>query len=121
MSKWTTNGISNKESTQEPAANPLTNGFVVLLLYGKNSFGDKIFSFVKINLPNLPKLKSAILAGKGFTPSDFGEVVAAGKGDPSPELRAEVAAQYPVMDGQKAVTPPPAAIIPTEKKAWDEY
>jgi hypothetical protein len=116
-SKWTTKTIPDATAGTAPKG-LLEDQFVVLLLYGKNSFGDKIYSYVKINLPNLPKLKTAILAGKGFTPSDFGEVVAAGKGEPTAEVRTEVASLYQVIEGAR---PPVAPIENGQKKAWDEY
>ena len=125
--KWTTNGISGKEAPPSAAPRPMTESFGVLLLYGKNSFGDKIYSYLKITLPNLPRLKSAIMSGKGFTPSDFGEVIAAGKGEPTAEVRAEIAAKHTVMGNtntsSSASNPPPAAVAakPEEKKNWDEY
>ena len=59
-------------------------------------------------------------SGKGFTPSDFGEVIAAGKGDPSDAVRQEVSAMYPIFDAQKSAKPA-AMDAPKEKKAWDEY
>ena len=118
MSKWTS---SNLPPGEKPGGGKnLAEEFVVLLLYGKNSFGDKIYSYLKITLPNLQNLKSAIRAGQGFNPSDFGEVIAAGKGEPSPEIRAEIAAQYQVLDSQPPSQPAPPE-IPTEKKKWDEY
>ncbi len=116
-SKWTSKPLPEKAAN---GVNSLDSQFVVLLLFGKNSFGDKIYSYVKINLPSLPNLKTAILAGKGFNPSDFGEVIAAGKGEPPSEVRAEIAATYQVLDNgaQQSATPVAAN---TEKKAWDEY
>ncbi len=115
-SKWTSKPIPDGAAA---GSNSLDAQFVVLLLYGKNSFGDKIYSYVKINLPNLQNLKSAIKAGKGFNPSDFGEVIAAGKGEPPGQVRAEIASMYQVLDNssQQAASHP----APTEKKAWDEY
>ncbi len=116
--KWTSTGLPGSDSAG--GSRGLSDEFVVLLLYGKNSFGDKIYSYLKITLPNLQHLKSAILAGKGFNPSDFGEVISAGKGEPSPEVRAEISATYQVVNATDAVKPLNTA-IPTEKKAWDEY
>ncbi|MFO0388260.1 MAG: hypothetical protein ACK502_00875 [Alphaproteobacteria bacterium] len=115
-SKWTSKPLPEKATN---GVNALDSQFVVLLLFGKNSFGDRIYSYVKINLPNLPNLKTAINAGKGFNPSDFGEVIAAGKGEPPSEVRSEIASTYQVIDNTK----PQAAAAPvaTEKKAWDEY
>lgn len=112
-STWTTKTLPSEGV-------PLSEQFVVLLLFGKNSFGDRIYSFVKINLPHIQTLKNAIKSGKGFNPSDFGEVIAAGKGEPPSEVRAEIAASYQVLDNAA----PQATAKPTpieEKKAWDEY
>jgi hypothetical protein len=117
--KWTSNTIPGDVSSTMPSR-VLDNDSVVLLLYGKNSFGDKIYSYIKITLANIKKLKAAIETGKGFTPSDFGEVVAAGRGEPTAELRAEIASMYQVMDVQNS-SAHAAAPLPPEKKEWDEY
>jgi hypothetical protein len=114
--KWTTtNAMPGNNGPQDR----LGEEFVVLLLHGKNSFGDKIYSYLKITLADLQRLKSAMQSGKGFTASDYGTVIAAGKGEPSPEVRAEVSAMYPIMNDQRASRPPMAPT--TQKKAWDEY
>ncbi len=115
--KWTSNAIHGNESSPVPQGE--IERFVVLLLYGKNSFGDKIYSFLKIKLPDLPTLKSAILSGGGFNPSDFGTVVAAGRGEPTSEVRAEVSSMFEILDTQAIAKQ--KVEIPEEKKSWDEY
>ena len=118
-SKWTSKPIPDPSKAKSLS---MDDQFVVLLLYGKNSFGDQIYSYLKIHLPNLPKLKAAIKAGKGFNPSDFGEVVAAGKGEPTTEVRAEITSAYQVLDSQgNPMNPMPVPGMNKEKKAWDEY
>lgn len=99
---------------------PLAEQFVVLLLYGKNSFDDKIYSFVKVNVPNIQNLKTAIQSGQGFNPSDFGEVVAAGRGEPTDQIRAEVASMYTVLDS-KPTSGDAKNTRAEAKKNWDEY
>lgn len=112
-SNWTTKTLPSEGI-------PLHEQFVVLLLFGKNSFGDKIYSFVKIYLPHIQNLKSAISSGKGFNPSDFGEVIAAGKGEPPDAVRAEIRASYNVLDNTASQSAAPVAAN-AQKKAWDEY
>lgn len=73
--------------------------FVVLLLNGKNPSGERIYSYLKVTLQDLQRLKSAVNAGKGFTPSDFGEIVAEGLGDPTEEVKARIAKDYPTPTG----------------------
>lgn len=118
--KWSNNTIGNAN----PAAllaDKLAHEYVVLLMYGKNSFGDKIYSYLKIMLPDLQRLKAAVQAGKGFNPSDYGTVIAAGKGEPTDEVKREVASTYQVLDNSKPAAAATPAAIPDTKKAWDEY
>ena len=119
--KWTSNPLSNGSSTAGMLADKLASEYVVLLMYGKNSFGDKIYSYLKIMLPDLQRLKSAVQAGKGFNPSDYGTVIAAGKGEPTDEVKREVASTYPMLDAARPAPAPAAEPISSAKKAWDEY
>ena len=43
-------------------------------------------------------MKKFLLTGEQFKPSDFGTVLAAGKGEPSQELRSEMAVMYNMVD-----------------------
>ena len=119
-SKWSETGSSATPDFSEF----FKEDYGVLLLRGKNNFGDHIFSYVKISLPNLARFKSAMRNHLPFNPSDFGEVIAAGTGEPTDELKAEIAAQYPMLDnkatsgGSAATNTEPAPIL---KKNWDEY
>jgi hypothetical protein len=109
------------DTAPTPEENIDYNKYVVLLLYGKNSFNDQIYSYLKISLGGIEKLKAAVLVGNPFTPSDFGTIIAAGRGEPSDEVRAEISSQYYVLTAQtEDAAPPPAATV-TEKKSWDEF
>jgi hypothetical protein len=119
--QWTSNALSGGGGGLPPG-DELDSKSLVLLLYGKNSFGNKIYSYVKITLGNLKKLKAAIDLGKGFMPSDFGEVLYAGTGEPTDAVRTEMKALYQVMDSQKKAASAEAyPAANTKKKAWDEY
>ncbi len=121
--KWTSKALGGGApaagQTGSSEGNGLGDKSVVLLLYGKNSFGDKIYSYLKITLSALQNLKSAVQGGGGFNPSDYGTVIAAGKGEPTDAVRAEVASTYQVVDAQQATQSKP--VDTTEKKAWDEF
>ncbi len=100
----------------------LKDEYTVILLRGKNTFGDMIYCYVKLTFPDLHRLEEALKYEDSFNPSDFGTVVAAGRGEPTDEVKMEVAATYPVLGKAPAPAPKPAAAaIPEEKKAWDEY
>jgi hypothetical protein len=92
---------------------------VVILLYGKNSFGDKIYSYLKITLGGIEKLKAALLVGMPFNPTDFGSIIAAGRGEPSDEVKAEISSTYYVLTAKPAPEMERAEV--KEKKGWDEY
>jgi hypothetical protein len=74
---------------------------VVILLQGKNFFGDEIYTYVKLDLNGFRALRDAMINGTDFIPSDFGTVVAAGRGEPSKELRDEMRVQYKMIDVPK--------------------
>ncbi len=99
--------------------------YAVMLLQGKNSFGDMIYSYVKVALPNIKLLYAALNSGKDFAPSEFGTIIASGKGIPSEELKNEMSATYDMLNSanpsfsmNKDNMINPAAL---KKKAWDEY
>lgn len=76
---------------------------IVVLLSGFNNFGDKIYNYIKMKFKDYDALRGAIKGGGRFDIHEFGEVIAAGKGMPTPEVKAEMAAQYkmiafPTMD-----------------------
>ena len=104
----------------QPTRNPDLDKTVVLLLYGKNSFGDQIYSYLKITIAGIEELKRAILVGKGFNPSDFGAIIAAGKGEPTDEVRMEISSMYQVLSAAEDNTKPEAVKV-TQKKSWDDY
>lgn len=92
---------------------------VVILMQGKNPFGDRIYAYLKLTLKELMKLKSAMDSGQTFNPSDYGSVVAAGKGEPTEEVKAEITSLYKLLDLKPAYSGPASA--PPQPKAWDEY
>lgn len=92
---------------------------VVILMQGKNTFGDSIYSYLKITNKDLMRMKTVIQGGQPFNPSDFGTIVAAGKGEPTDEVRAEISSMYKMMD--MAQKPAAAANAPVTQKAWDDY
>ena len=128
FSKWTNNGAVAPAAAapQGDMGNGLGEQFVVLLLYGKNSFGDKLYSYLKIMLSDLQKLKAAMAKGLPFSPSDFGTILAAGRDEPTDEVRAEMASICPVIDPKMLPANymhqyNPNALANLPKKNWDEY
>ena len=70
----------------------------VILAQGKNMFGDEIYSYIKFSMKNFRRLRDAMIAGENFKPSDYGEVIAAGRGEPPQELKDEMRIQYGLID-----------------------
>lgn len=88
----------------------------VVLLQGKNHFGDDIYSFVNITVRDYARMRQQMLEGRTFLPSDFGEVLAAGKGKPSPEITREIEGAHGKLE---RLTPQPQP-IPPPPKVWNE-
>ena len=81
------------------------NTEVVILLQGKNRNGDEIYSYLKLLMSSVFELRDAIITRRDFSPSDFGDVLAAGLGEPSPELRSEMAVKYDLVDMKPQAKP----------------
>jgi hypothetical protein len=74
---------------------------VVILLEGKNIQGDQIYTYLELKLINILKLRATMKAQKEFNPGDYGTVLAAGKGSPSPELEEEMRTKYNMIEVPK--------------------
>lgn len=117
--QWSTRGIDS--ANQPPGIDPsVLEESVVLLMQGKNTFGDRIYSYLKLTLKDMARMQEASQSGQPFSPSDFGTVVAAGQGEPTAEIRQEVEATYKVLGGPSQQAAAPAS-APTETKSWDEF
>ena len=65
----------------------------ILLVRGKSPEGDPIYAYVAIMADKLELFMEAQQGGI-FYPEDYGNIVLSGKGDPSPEVRAEMTREY---------------------------
>lgn len=74
---------------------------VVVLLMGFNNFGDKIYNYIKLKFRDYFPMRDGIKKGGKFDIREYGEVVAAGKGEPTAEIRAEVEGQYKFLSFPK--------------------
>jgi hypothetical protein len=107
---WTSKTSKTAHGTEKPTA-PGTygdlgpdltedelNDLVVVLVVGKNVFGDDIFSYVQLPLGRFKEMALRMVRHENFKSSDYGTVLAAGRGLPSPELKKEMADNYNVFD-----------------------
>lgn len=114
--------MSDNVADSNDVANVFKDEYAVILLQGHNSFGDMIYSYVEVTLPNIKRLYAALNSGEDFTPSDFGTIVLAGKGSPPESVRNEMAAKHNLLqDIPPSVFQGGARTAPIEKKAWNEY
>ncbi len=77
------------------------NEEVVVLLMGFNNFGDKIYNYIKIKFRDYFPMRDAIKKGGKFDIHSYGEVIAAGKGEPTPEIRSEIEGAYKFLSFPK--------------------
>lgn len=116
--KWTAPGL-NKNAAPVDIPEDMKEEPIVVLLYGRNMFGDRIYSYVEIPLRNLQPLRDKLLAKVQFQPSEFGTVVAAGKGEPTQDVKDDIASTHP----HTKTYPDPAAMVAAlaqPPKVWDE-
>jgi hypothetical protein len=81
----------------EVKPSPSRDEHAVILLQGRNDSGEKIFSYLSVSLPKIPKLYAALNSGDDFDPVDFGHVIASGMGDPPDDLRERMAKENSTM------------------------
>lgn len=116
--QWSTR-VFSRNPVDLPFPEELMDELVVILMQGKNMFGDKVYCYVRLTIRDMKKMRTKMQAKENFNPSDFGTVVAAGRGDPTDEVKAEIAMMYKTLDDKAA--PPAQAAPPPQQKAWDEY
>lgn len=87
--KWITKRSSGG-NTPPVDMDDLGDELAVILVQGKNAFGDDIYCYIKLPLKNIPPLQEALAKNQGFTPSRFGTVLAAGRGQPTQEVKDEI-------------------------------
>ncbi len=119
MSEWIAKALSDFKNPLSQEEEQIDfDKEVVLFMQGNNSFGDKVYSYVKLSLRNVEKMMAKVKSKEDFFPSDFGTVLFAGTGEPTPELRSEMAVTYNLVD----VKPPlPAKSLNfAQPSVWDE-
>ena len=71
---------------------------VVIFLQGSNLTGDPVFSYLKLVGSSLREMFRAMAAGQNFVPTQYGEVLEAGLGQPSAEVRERMKEKYNMID-----------------------
>lgn len=67
---------------------------VLILIEGKNTFGDKIFCYLKLPYSGYRILREKMFNQEKFNPRDYGEIVAAGQGQPTEDIKQEIKDEY---------------------------
>ena len=75
----------------------LKDEYIIMLLQGRSTNGEMIYCYLKVYMPDIDRFKEALRSNANFNAFEFGEMVAAGKGDPSPEVKEELAKRYPMF------------------------
>lgn len=80
-----------------PRRPPVPGGFddladekVTLLVQGRNTDGDEIYAYIHMEIARIHELQFKLASGKNFHPTEFGTVVAAGQGQPTEAVKAEI-------------------------------
>ena len=116
---WKTSAFS-KNSTPVELDESLLNEKVVILLQGRNIYGDQIFTYLQLSLRSLQQLRDKMRRKEDFMPAEYGFVLAAGKGEPSPEMRSEMALTHNMINVPRPkVAPPPSYAVP-QPKLWED-
>lgn len=115
---WKTSAFS-KNSTPVELDEALLDEKVVILLQGRNVYNDPIFTYLQLTLRSLQQLRDKMRKSEDFMPAEYGEVLAAGKGEPAAEMRSEMAVTHSMVDVPR---PRPAAPVHAiaQPRLWDD-
>lgn len=116
---WKTSAFS-KNSTPVELDDQLLSEKVVILLQGKNVYGDPIFTYLQLTLKSLQQLREKMRKGDDFMPAEYGTVLTAGKGEPTLEMRSEMAVTHNMVDVPRAKAATPASYAVPQPKLWDD-
>lgn len=114
--QWIAKEMGKRGSRPDEEEQKLLKEEVIVLVRGRNFYGDDIFSYVKLPYGEVDSLKSVVESGEDFDVHEFGEVVAAGKGSPDEELEAEIAQEFGMVSLPR---PQPKPVNTTIPVAWD--
>ncbi|MEI7668600.1 MAG: hypothetical protein WCJ33_00780 [Pseudomonadota bacterium] len=106
---WAASGFG-KYVSPDMVSDEFLDTIIVILLQGNNIFGDSVYSYLELNGASLRKVFSCMQTGENFKPADFGTVLAAGRGEPSDEVKEEMKKEYNMIDVPK---PKSSVRIPT--------
>ncbi len=76
----------------------IADQYTINLVRGKNSFGDPIYAYVKMTSRDLLRFETAMKRNASFILTEFGIVVAAGRGEPDLEIQREIITAFPASE-----------------------
>ena len=113
---WTSRAFRKPAITFAPIDEAYMDKEVVVLLNSMNTFGDKVYSYVQLTIRNFQTICEKVASRQKFLPSEFGTVLAAGKGFPPEELQEEMRQTYNIQPVPSAGSAP---VLPTAyPKVW---
>ena len=93
--KAAANSPLDETAMSRKIAKAFENEYGILFLHGTNIGGDKFWVYLKVSIGGFKRLKAALTGGEPFSLVDYGEVLAAGKGDVPKAVEEEIARKYP--------------------------
>lgn len=100
---WVSKALGKTQPVQDYGN--MQSALTLLLILGRNTFGDEIYSYIRLPMQKIEEVKEQLATGKNFIPSHFGTVVAAGRGKPTPAITEEVGIPEFVLYFQPDVLP----------------
>ena len=112
-------GPESQSLVDLPFPDELLDERVVIAMAGQDASGEPVFAFVEITVRKMKEMREKQRNEESFDPSDFGKVVASGKGEPSDEVKAKLAAEYKLLSSSpdKAAKPANSPEVKPEGKS----
>lgn len=90
VGNWVAKALGKTQPIELSDSSTTHDGLTMLLVQGQNTFGDEIFTYIRLPLRRIEEIKQQLNTGQNFVPSHYGTVIAAGRGKPTPDITEEV-------------------------------
>ena len=88
LGNWVSKTLGKTQAVEDLSG--VNHEMASLLILGRNSFGDEIYTYMSLPMQRIDEVKARLSTNVPFVPSHYGNVMAAGRGLPSEDMREEM-------------------------------
>lgn len=83
--------LARPRAPRGQSSSTLPSDEALVFVQGENTSGDAVYAYIQLPVDRVEDLRERLVTGEQFVPSELGTVIAAGRGQPTEEVKAEIA------------------------------